>query len=57
MYFYHGNDDELATMDGVKRLMSVLPKAKERFFDKFGHLTYFWGKNLTNLFVNLILDL
>ena len=57
MYFYHGNDDELATMDGVKRLMSVLPKAKERFFDKFGHLTYFWGKDLTNLFVNLILDL
>lgn len=57
MYFYHGNDDELSTMDGVARLMKELPKAKERYFENYGHVTYFWGKDLTNFFVNLVLDL
>lgn len=49
LYIYYSNKDELSTIDNINLIKEQLPNTKFRYFENYGHLSYFWGKNVKKL--------
>lgn len=54
---YYGNNDLLTTQKNIELLRNLLPKAKVRFYDGWGHLCYFWGIDRQKFVDHLLEDI
>lgn len=57
VYLHCGNNDDLSTVANVEQLMRTLKRATKRYYDDWGHWSYFIAKDVPRFVAQVVSDI